>query len=143
MNKHKKIAIFIAPILMIFGYVASDYYIEYKADEKKIFQMTQEGICDVIDGECILISGDFKINVFDKEGFTTVNSTFPLDSATLFLVDQQDKATAYPLNKVETAYYWNRKMPLRENAANRSSKQKLRLIAKVKGGQYISEFYTQ
>lgn len=143
MSRHKKIAIFIAPILMIMGYIASDYYIEYKATELKIFEMTQQGSCDILKGECILVSGEFKINVFDKDGLTTVNSTFPLDSAIIFLVDNESNATPYHLNRVQTDYYWNRETPLRRHLANTNGPQKLRLIATVKGSQYISEFDTQ
>lgn len=142
MNKHKKLAIFIAPILMVIGYIVSDYFIEYQADENKLFQLKAVGPCDIIKNECILVVGDFKLNLFDKAGMTTVNSTFPLDSVTLFLVNEDNNANAFPLTKIESAYYWHKKTPLRENLLVAGSKQKLRIIAKVKGGQYISEFYS-
>ena len=74
---------------------------------------------------------------------TEVNSTFPLDSATLFLVDKSDKATPYPLGMKKSPYYWRNHTELRNLAGNKGDSYKLRLIAKIKGGQYISEFYTQ
>jgi len=143
MNKHKKLAIFIAPILVVIGYIASDYFIEHQAAEQKLFHLQTDGRCDIIKSECVLSAGDFKLNIFDKAGFTTVNSTFPLDAVTLFLVNDENIASTFPLNKVESAYYWHMKTPLRDNLSQAGSKQKLRIIANVKGGQYISEFYTQ
>lgn len=143
MNKHKKLAIFIAPILMVIGYIAADYFAEYQAQEDTLFELVGEGKCDVLSGTCVLIAGDFKINVFDKNGITTVNSTFPLEKVTLFIVDENNQAQAYSLKMIETAYYWHLATPLRETMTNSNNAQKLRLIIKIKGGQYISEFVTQ
>lgn len=143
MGKHKKLAIFVAPILMVIGYIVSDYYLEYKAEESKLFQLVSEGECDVLNNKCILNVGELKVNVFDVEGVTTVNSTFPLDEVTFFIVDEKNKAKAFVFKKVKTAYYWHSPTPLRELVSNSASPQKLRLIARVKGGQYISEFETK
>lgn len=141
MNKHTKVAVLVAPLLAVLGYVASDYFIENDADESKLITLVPESSCAVLAGECVLISGDFKINVFDKAGITVVNSTFPLDEAVLFLVNDDNSATAYPLTQVQSNYYWQVQTPLRELAAT-SASYKLRLIASIKGGNYISEFET-
>lgn len=142
MNRHTKLAIIIAPILVVLGYIGSDYYLEETAQKGQVFELKTEGRCDVLMQKCVLNSGDFKVNVFDKKGYTTVNSTFPLDSVILFLVDENNQAIPYPLGMQETAYYWHSKTPLRENFAASGKVQKLRLIAKIKGGQYIGEFLT-
>ncbi|MFT5806420.1 MAG: ethanolamine utilization microcompartment shell protein EutS [Moritella dasanensis] len=141
MNKHTKVAVLVAPLLAVLGYVASDYFIENDADEIKLITLVPESSCAVLAGECVLISGDFKINVFDKAGITVVNSTFPLDEAVLFLVNDDNSATAYPLAQVQSNYYWQAQTPLRDLAAT-SASYKLRLIASIKGGNYISEFET-
>ncbi len=143
MNKHTKLAFMVAPFLAIFGFIGADFYEESKADDNKIIQLSPEGHCDIINQNCILKSGEFKINISDKAGVTEVNSTFPLDSATLFLVDKSDKMIPYPLGMQKSPYYWRSNTPIRELAANKGDSYKLRLIAKIKGGQYISEFYTQ
>ena len=91
MNRHSKIAFFVAPFLLLGGYIASDFYIEQKAQKAKVFEMSPFGHCDVLNQKCILKSGEFQVNVYDENGITTVNSTFPLDSATLFLVDSDNK----------------------------------------------------
>jgi hypothetical protein len=137
MNKHKKVALLVAPMLLIGGYIANE------AKQEKVFQLDTEGPCDVLGGNCILASGEFKINVYDEQGKTTINSTFPLDSVTLFLVDKTNTPTAYPLQMSDTPYYWFNPTPLRERINAKGETHKLRLIAKIQGGQYISEFYTQ
>jgi|TARA_R100001377_G_scaffold69343_1_gene44673 hypothetical protein len=143
MNKHTKLAFMVAPILAVVGFIAADYYEENEASANKIIQLTPEGHCDVANKNCVLISGEFKINVSDEAGVTEVNSTFPLDSATLFLVDKSDKMTPYPLGMKKSPYYWRSDTPLGGLVANKGDSYKLRLIAKIKGGQYIGEFYTQ
>lgn len=143
MNKHTKVAVLVAPLLAVLGYIASDYYIENDASQNKLITLAPESSCEVLTNGCVLISGDFKINVFDKAGSTVVNSTFPLDEAVLFLVDQDDVATAFPLTKLQSNYYWQAQTPLRLFATEGGERSyKLRLIASIKGGDYISEFET-
>lgn len=142
MNRHTKTAFMLAPILAVIGYIAADYYAEDKADEEKIIQLIPYEGCDVINQTCILRAGDFEVNVFDKNNFTTVNSTFPLDSATIFLVDKNDRATPYPLGMIQSPYYWHTKTNLNELVGNSGQSYKLRLVASIKGGRYISEFLT-
>jgi hypothetical protein len=136
-------AFMVAPFLAILGFVGADFYEESEAGKEKFIQLAPEGHCDIINKSCVLKSGEFKVNVFDKDGVTVVNSTFPLDTATLFLVDKHDNMTAYPLGMQKTPYYWHSKTQLRSLVSNKSDSYKLRLILKIKGGQYISEFYTQ
>ena len=143
MNKHTRTAIMMAPILAVIGYIATDYYEEAQAKKEKVIQLTPFENCDVINQQCILKAGNFEVNVFDKNNFTTVNSTFPLDSATIFLVDKNEKPTAYPLSMIQSRYYWHTETKLRELVGNSGQSYKLRLIANIKGGKYISEFATK
>ena len=143
MNRHLKVAFMVAPILLVLGWGGADFYEESKANETRFIELKPEGHCDVINESCVLKSGEFKVNVFDKDGVTVVNSTFPLDTATLFLVDENDKMTTYQLGMQLTPYYWSRATPLRQLVSNKGDGYKLRLLAQIKGGQYISEFYTK
>lgn len=143
MNRHTKIAFMIAPILAVIGYIGADYYKENQASDEKIIQLVPYGHCDIINESCILKAGEFEVNVFDKKGITTVNSTFPLDSATLFLVDKDNNPTQYQLGMIESPYYWHTKTRLRALVGEKGKSHKIRLIANIKGGRYISEFYTQ
>ncbi|RLV59303.1 hypothetical protein D5018_12875 [Parashewanella curva] len=143
MNKHTKLAIAIAPLLAVGGYILSDMYIEDQAQQDRIFTLTPESKCDVLAKDCVLVSGDLKINVYDENGVTFINSTYPLDRSTLFLVDENNNATSYPLYMKDSPYYWSSNTPLKTQIDKVGSRKKLRLIAQIKGGKYISEFYTQ
>jgi hypothetical protein len=148
MNKHVKMAFMVAPFLAIFGFVGADYYEEALANEEKLIELTLDGHCDVlsqinVNQNCVLKSKDFKINISDEAGITSVNANFPLDSATFFLVDKNNQMSAFPLGMKKSPYYWRSETPLRTLIANKGDSYKLRLIAKIKGGQYIAEFYTQ
>jgi len=138
-------AILVAPFLLIGGYIASGYYMDYQAKQLKIIELHPQESCNVLKQKCVLGAGEFKINVYDKDGLTQVNSTFPLDQATLFLVDDAGDTTPYLMEMGDNPYYWNTKTDLRERI-NRdqitNDFYKLRLIAEIKGGRYISEFYT-
>jgi hypothetical protein len=143
MNKHTKIAILVAPILTILGFALADFWEESKAEKVRAFELVPFGHCDVSHQKCILKSGEFEVNVMDEKGITTVNSTFPIDKVTLFLVDKESNVTAFPLGMKDSPYYWKRETPLGSFVANKGDSYKLRLIVEIKGGKYFSEFYTQ
>lgn len=143
MNRHLKVAFMVAPFLAVLGYIGADYYNESQASKTRIIPLVPDGHCDIINQSCVLKSGEFKVNISDENGVTEVNSTFPLDSATLFLVDKQDQMTSYPLGMQKSPYYWRNNTKLRSLVSKKGDSYKLRLIVKIKGGQYISEFYTQ
>ena len=143
MNRHTKIAIFIAPILILLGYVLSDMYVEHEASKSKIVELVPFGHCDVKNQKCILKSGEFEINVMDENGITTVNSTYPLDTATLFLVNKSGQVTPYQLGMKDSPYYWKRETSIGKLIANKGDSAKLRVIIEIKGGKYFAEFYTQ
>lgn len=143
MNKHLKTAFMVAPILAVIGYIVADFYKEEKAQQERIIQLELVEGCDVINHKCILKSGDLEVNVFDKNNFTTVNSTFPLDSATIFLVDTNNIPTPYPLGMIQSPYYWHTETNLHSLVSNSGQRYKLRLVLNIKGGRYISEFYTK
>ena len=143
MNKHTKTAIIVAPILTILGFALADLWEENSANQMRAFKLVPYGHCDVINQKCILKSGEFEVNIYDEAGMTTLNSTFPLDSATFFVVEKDNKASAYPLGMIDSPYYWKSPTPLRNTISRKGDKQKLRVIANIKGGQYIAEFYTQ
>lgn len=143
MNKHTRLAFIVAPFLAVIGYIGADYYEEAQANNNKVIQLSVEGLCDVINKRCVLTSGEFKVNIADEAGITEINSTFPLDRATLFLVDKNNKMTSYPLGMKKSPYYWRSSTPLRKLISQKGEKYKLRLILNIKGGQYINEFYSQ
>jgi len=139
-NRHTKIAIFIAPFLAIIGFAITDMYEEQQAAEKRIFTMSVQNQCDIKAKNCILESDEFLLSISHQRGETLINSTYPLDTATLFLVDQDNNATSFSLGMTDNPYYWRAKTNLGALIEKPGSDQKLRIIANIKGGSYISEF---
>ena len=97
----------------------------------------------MINEKCVFSAGDLLVNVFDKNGVTGVNATYPIDSAVLFIVDSKDQYQSYPLAMANSPYYWQQPTDLRARIKEKGEKQLLRMIVTIKGGKYISEFYTQ
>jgi hypothetical protein len=143
MNKHTKTAIIVAPILTILGFALADIWEENSANQARAFELVPFGHCDVSNQTCILKTGEFEVNVMDDKGVTTVNATFPIDTATLFLVNKNNQATPYQLGMKDSPYYWKRATPLGSLVKNKGDSYKLRLIIEIKGGKYFTEFYTQ
>lgn len=140
LSGHTKLALFIAPLLLLAGWVGGEIWADSQAMKKRVYTLEPEaGFCDVMAKKCILRAGDFKLSLYVENGNTTLNSTFPLDTATLFMVDNED-ITAYQMGMKDSPYYWYQQTDFEQKNAAQGSKQKLRLIATVKGGQYIAEF---
>lgn len=140
MNRHTKLAIFLTPFLMIGGYVASDYYAEYQANQPKVIPLQVEDDCDIMKKQCILSSGEFKLSIYQERNITVVNSTFPLDKATLLVANNEQSNQPYPLGMKESAYYWKAETPLADHLSAVGSSKTLRIVAQIKGSSYISEF---
>jgi hypothetical protein len=143
MNKHTKIALFVAPVLIILGYILSDIYLENNAYNDKVVQLLPVGNCDVLNKSCVLEADDLQVSIYDENGTTFINSTFQLTKATLFLVDINGQSTEVKLQMHDNPFYWKQETQLRQLTSNSGDKYKLRLIAEIKGGKYISEFYTK
>lgn len=142
MTPHTKLALFVAPFLILGGYILTELYLQNEADELKYFELRPEGNCDVFNRDCILVSGDFKINVYDEQGETWVNATFPLDRVTVFLVDSMGQASEIPMEMGENPFYWHRKTPLRVLITEPNQGYGMRIVAEIRGGRYFGEFYT-
>lgn len=140
LNRHTKMALFIAPILIILGWAASDIWMESQAMKEKYFNLSaQSDFCDVMAKKCILESGDLQLSLYQENGKTTLNSTFPLDTVTLFMVDDEN-VSVYRMGMTDSPYYWYQVTEFEQKNSKPGSKQKLRLIATIKGGQYVGEF---
>lgn len=142
MNKDLKLALIVAPFLAILGFVAIDLWLSSTAKQTKVVVLASQGRCDITGQGCLLQSGDLQLNITDNAGITQLNSTYPLDKATLFLVDDNQLMTPYPLTMHKNRYYWQTATPLRALLSNHIDYFQLRLVATIGDGQYISEFIT-
>ncbi len=139
MNKDTRLAIILAPFLLIGGYVISDIYLESKSSENKIFALAETGKCAPFTADCILESGDMKINITDINGITKANTSYPVDTVTISLVYNDGKEIIYGLEKVGNEQYWERKTDLRTAFIELKSADKLRVVIQQKGSTYLSE----
>lgn len=139
MNKQSKLALFIAPFLVVGGYVASDQYVAHQTNKGQLFNLTLQDECQPFSGDCILKSGDMLINLTDKKGITQINTSFPADKVVLSLVSTDDKEIIYELSKAESAQYWQRDTNIRTAHLTQQSLKSLRIMVKIKGDLYLSE----
>ena len=90
MNKHQKLAIIIAPFLIIGGYVAADYYAVAKERAElqgKAIQFDLEKPCDLHTTPCILHQGNAKMKIvaIPSSNQLSLLSNYPIEGATISL----------------------------------------------------------
>lgn len=139
MNKQIKLALFIAPLLIVGGYIASDEYVAHQTSKGRLFKLSLEEDCQLFSGDCILKSGDVLVNITDESGVTKINTSYPADKATISLVLIDNKEIIYDLNKASNFQYWQRKTAIRASQFNQQSLKSLRIMVKIKGDLYLSE----
>ncbi len=142
MNRDKKIALFLAPFLLIGGYAATDQYLDSRQQPTELFQLQAAGDCRVFDGDCILQSGDMQINVTDRAGLTTVNSSYPADSVSLSLVYRDGREVIYGLDPLKNPQYWQKETSIREAIDESDTADRLRIVVQVDGSHFLGEFRT-
>ena len=140
MNRDQKIALFLAPFLLIGGYAATDQYLGSRDQPAELFELEAAGDCRLFDGDCILQSGDMQVNVTDTGGVTRVNSSYPADSVSLSLVYRDGLETIYGLDRLANAQYWQRQTDIREAMLAAKSADRLRIVVQVKGSHFLGEF---
>ncbi|MDJ0776354.1 MAG: hypothetical protein QNJ85_00740 [Gammaproteobacteria bacterium] len=140
MNRDKKIALFLAPFLLIGGYAATDQYLDSRQEPTELFQLETSGDCRPFDGDCILQSGDVQVNVTDSGGLTTVNSSFPADSVSLSLVYRDGREVIYGLDRLDNPQYWQKETAIREAIAASQAADRLRIVVQIEGGHFLGEF---
>lgn len=140
MNKDKKLAIILAPFLLVAGYVISDQYLESKANAPKFYPLTAKGECAMFTKDCIMQSGDMQINITDSGGVTKINTSYPVDTAAISLVYDDGKEIIYGLDQATNPQYWERETQIRSALTELKTATKLRVVIKWKGHTYFSEF---
>lgn len=145
MTRDKKIALFIAPFLIIGGYIAADYYAIYKLTEqqqqKKFFQLSLQGECDVSKNKCLLSNDKLQLVLSDVEGLTSIKSSQALNSVSFSYLDAVKNEHTYQFNQGINKQHWEQLTPLSKLSRENSSIT-LRLIVTIKTAYYFSEFST-
>ncbi len=142
MNRQTKLAIFIAPFLVVGGYIASDQYVAHESNKGRLFNLTLQNGCQLFNGDCILKSGDVLVNITDDNGVTKINTSYPANKVTVSLVSINGKETICEFNKADNFQYWQRETAIRMNHFDRQALNSIRIMVKIKGDLYLSELST-
>lgn len=138
MNKHLRLAFIIAPLLLVGGFIAAEYYSKYTNSQKKYHQLTVQGKCDIFHAECQLNGAGLELKITDKNGTTQLKSNHPLSTAAIAVVDN-DKEKPSNLQADDTRQSW-----IINTARYASPKDimsnKIRLIVSVDDEFFFSEF---
>ena len=140
MSRDKKLAIILAPFLLVAGYVLSDIYVESKANDPRFFELTRDDNCALFTNGCILESGDMKIKITDDGGFTRANTSYPVDTVAISLLYDSGKEVIYELEQAANPQYWERATDIRKAMVEDKTAKVLRVEVKRKGSAYLSQF---
>lgn len=111
-NKHMTIAMFVAPLLAIASYFATDYIVSdlpVSAAQGEIYSMTARSNCRYQSGQCTFRNGDIEVNlqlIEDAQGqrLLRAKSSHPLKGATIALVGaEQKEPQTLSLNKMDNS----------------------------------------
>ena len=138
MNKHKKLAIIIAPFLAIGGYIATDFYDSHQKNKKRYHNITVQGDCNIVHGPCLLQGAGLTLEFTINGEQTNIESNYPLETAAIGIKDAEvDKPYNLTPNTdrknwtIDTSAYNQSKTP---HSAT------VRLIVTSKGHSFFSEF---
>ncbi len=141
MNRHTKIAIFIAPFLVVGGYIAADYYAQEQAQKRNLFQLTLDGRCNLLKNPCRLKNDQLTLTLFNENNHTIIESNHPLEEVLLSSVDKNNQETRYQLTADNNKQLWQSNTRI-SSLLKQSPKLKIRIISMVNKGYYFSEFYS-
>ena len=142
MNRHTKIAIFIAPFLLIGGYIAADYYVQEQAKNRNLFELSLEGHCNLLKYSCILKNKQLTLTLSNKNNITQIESSHPLEQVFLSFIDKDNKETRFQMAANSNKQVWHSET-LASPILKQSPELKIRLIGFVNQGYYFSEFYSR
>ncbi|MCU7833742.1 MAG: hypothetical protein KZQ83_00710 [gamma proteobacterium symbiont of Taylorina sp.] len=142
MNRHTKIAIIIAPFLIIGGYIAADYYAQEQEKNKNLFKLSLEDHCDLTKKPCILSNKQLTLILSDHSGITQIDSNHPLEDVILSLVSTNNKETRYRMTADKGRQFWQSETQA-SALLSQSSTLKMRLIGVINKGYYFAEFHSR
>lgn len=142
MNRHTKVAIFIAPFLVVGGYIAADYYAQEKAKSRNLFELSLEGQCNLLRNSCILKNKQLTLTLSNKNNITQIETNHPLEEIAISFVDKDNKEIRYQMTANNNKQSWYSET-LASSLLRQSPELKIRLISLVNKAYYFSEFYSR
>lgn len=144
MNIHQKLAIGLAPFLLLGGWIAADYWDNAKKQKEQVHVLSLDQPCLISSNQCSLEFPGLKIRLQseDLSGSRTfrVLSSSELDGVLIALGENED-APPVMLMPVENKRQWRVTLPSNELPAD--SHYAVRMAFRNKAGQYTAEFDAQ
>jgi len=139
MNKHLKIAFFMAPVLALIAYGVTGYYQPKAKEMIGDYELRATSLCNPTQNTCLLISGKFELKLVSsiKKGKTqlAVISNEPVSVLSLAM-GINDEYTQFKMMKSDDLKYWQ--VFLNEDQILNDFK-KVRLAAHAKKANYFIE----
>lgn len=118
MNRHLKIAFFIAPLLAIAGYIGAGYFISPKQVEKKYGQLQLAGSCLPTENACVFLSPAVELKLISNEQQgqqqLALISTQPVNNLTLGMAEAAASSDQpfrqFQMMKSDNNKYWQIKL---------------------------------
>lgn len=142
MNRHKRIAILVAPFLAIGGYIAADYF-QQQQQSDKMPQLVAIGDCRPLEKNCRLQAGNIKLNItMDtlKQGAPLsfqLESSVPLDDVLIALTEGNNDAMPLRMESDQRGVLW--RINLLPATPVNPKKLLLRLVVTYKDHNYFAE----
>ena len=141
MNRHKKVAIIVAPFLAIGGYVATDYYTQYKKNNtQNLFKLSVTDDCDLASNRCELTGGGLELKLSDTNGKTSVVSNHPLDMVTISVLNAVSGESVYRMEMDNDQKHWVVMRDIFTDGVDSPLPLTMRISAVVENTFFISEF---
>ena len=141
MNKHTKVALIVAPFLLIGGYGLMDLYLK-ETEEPRFIELEVDGSdCNITANRCILSSGNYELSIYIEDNATVVNTNLAMYRVSLFTLDNEGTPTEYPMGmNVKDPFYWRVEMGLAETLAQSPNGLTMRIVTQVENTSYAKEF---
>ncbi len=143
MNRHLKIAFFMAPVLALGAYAITGYFMPRQAASTAGNQLALLGQCEPLENACLFQAGDLEIKLISNEKQQQQQlaafSNEAISDFSLALGDA-DGFVQFPMMKTENNKYWQIKL----TSQDRITKYKqIRLAFKHEGLPYFAESKVQ
>lgn len=109
MNRHLKIAFFMAPVLALLSYAFTGYLITPEVKEQQQGKLMVNGHCLPTENACLMTLGQFELKLLSAEKQQqqqlALISSDPIEHLTVAL-GREDRFRQFPLMKGDDGKYW-------------------------------------
>ncbi len=143
MNRHLKAAFFVAPFLLIGGYIIADYYQTEKVKDLRaakyaLHELKSNSECKLEREQCMLHSDKLLLDIFVAANRYRVVSNMPLDNVTMALAQSDRETRAVSLIPHEGQRQWSMAVRKLTNL-DKDNDLLLRIVATDGNDQYYAE----